>query len=164
MAPGVFQHERRRSSNPEDKLAKQLSRATPSEQAPKGHFDLPEYEGQRRPRLDSVFPIHDTPPAIKSPAPPPNIGTRQGGGGGGAVGKSSSFNEADVVLKREGERGDGRRLRKRVAIRRERKQTEGEEEEEEGVPVRKESVDSEDRTLERRKRRLGAVRELPKLL
>ena len=113
-------------------------------------FELPHYEGQKRPRLDNVFPMHDTPAASKSgvgllagsnPADRPRIG-------GGAVGRSSSFNEA-----REG-------WRKR------REEEEREEVDGGGGHVRGASIDSsgsEDRTLERRKRRMGVVRKLPQL-
>ena len=142
LSPAVFQGERR-SSYPGERT--ELSG---------GEQDVPEYEGQRRPRLDSVFPIHDTPPeaaaegsedspSVVPPVVPPVVaGNRLGASK--AVGRSSSFNESECRQRRK-------------------------ESEVESPPMpseRRESIDSnnsEDRTLDRRKRRTGAVRQLPVL-
>ena len=136
---GLFE---RRSSDPLAKRGGQATREPATEEVATEDFDLPQYEGQRRPRLDSVFPMRDTPPPR---------GTRKmspGGGGrkfspprpraGAAVGRSSSFNTtADSGAREE---VDGHRR-----------------------DVSVDSGGSEDRTLERRKRRMGVVRKLPQL-
>lgn len=137
LSPAVYQGERR-SSYPGERT--ELSG---------GEQDVPEYEGQRRPRLDSIFPIHDTPPEAAeggedSPSlvPPGVVGNRLGGSK--AVGRSSSFNETDCRQRRK----------------------ESEVESQPMTSERRESIDSnnsEDRTLDRRKRRMGAVRQLPVL-
>lgn len=160
LSPGVFQHERR-SSNPEDRLSKQLSRVTTGEQqTPNEDFDLPEYEGQRRPRLDNIFPIYDAPSvsaaaagARKSTSPSLKVGNRLGGSG--AVGRSSSFNETDVGVRRK--------EKVEPSTEQGRDETDGGDKTEHTRKESMESTGSEDRTLERRKRRLGAVRQLPKL-
>ena len=100
-------------------------------------FDLPQYEGQRRPRLDSVFAIHDPPPAPPRPL-------------GGAVGRASSFNERESAFAA------------RERVRRETKEeVDGGEGHVRGVST--DSTGSEERTLERRKRRMGVVRKIPQL-
>ena len=131
LTPGVYQQERR-NSNPEE-------RRRPED------FDLPEYSGQRRPRLDSVFPMRHAPftgsgGGEKAAGPRP-------GAGGIAVGRSSSFNEADSRV-----RGRGR----------------GEGEGDQGTTghIKGDSVDSSgsgERTIDRRRRRQGVVRQLPRL-
>lgn len=125
LTPAVFQEERR-SSYPGG-----------------GEQDAPEYEGQRRPRLDSVFPIHDTPSEEAAKEAPAVVeGHRLGGSK--AVGRSSSFNETDYGQRRRESEGESQQR----------------------TSERRESIDSnnsEDRTLDRRKRRMGAVRQLPVL-
>lgn len=153
LSPGVSSYQQeRRNSNPEDR------RRTEQQE----DFDLPEYGGQRRPRLDSVFPMRHTPavskvterrektPSSRSNAPGAGLAVS-----GKAVGRSSSFNEADSrVSESRGkeEEGTGRELEDCTTS---------------GGHVRGDSVDSTDgsgdRTIDRRKRRLGAVRQLPKL-
>ena len=152
MPQVMFNHERR-NSEPLTKPTRPLLGEPATEDEAK-EFELPQYEGQKRPRLDNIFPMHDPPPATSGGAR--NLAISPGVGGGAAVGRSSSFNETDS------------RLREREAAR-------GEEEEEERDEVdgrggrghvRGASIDSsgsEDRTLERRQRRMGVVRKIPQL-
>lgn len=142
LTPAVFQGERR-SSYPDERLSTQLSGDRQE--------DAPEYDSQRRPRLDSIFPMYDTPSEAaaggdkKRDTPAVAAVTRLAGGK--EVGRSSSFNETDY-RQREREREGN---------------------EEGGQPMtsgRRESVDSNnsgDRTIDRRKRRMGVVRQLPVL-
>lgn len=147
----MFNHERR-NSEPLTKPIRPLLGEPATEDEAK-EFELPQYEGQKRPRLDNIFPMHDPPPATSGGAR--NLAISPGVGGGAAVGRSSSFNETDSRLR---ERGTARR--------------EEEEERDEvdgrggGGHVRGASIDSsgsEDRTLERRQRRMGVVRKIPQL-
>ena len=145
LGPGVFQQERR-NSNPDEKLL----RSSKGQQGKEGKFDLPEYEGQRRPRLDSVFPMRDPPPVAvggaKKPVAPP--GPRFNAV---AVGRSSSFNETDRDRRERSRREtDGEEGRGQVGSGHSR-----------GDSV--DSTSSGERSLDRRKRRMGAVRQLPKL-
>ena len=140
LNPVGFIDERRRSSNPEEKLAKKFRQE-------EGDFELPEYEGQRRPRLDSVFPMYGTPGSRTLPATSST-----------AVGRSSSFNETDGGLQEKRRETEGR------------EDAEDDEAEQpdshEAADTRRESIDSTgsgERSLDRRKRRMGAVRQLPVL-
>ena len=149
LTPGGFLQDRR-NSNPEEKRAKRFTK----DQQRDEDFNLPEYDGQRRPRLDSIFPMHDTPSvaagklgeAKKNIGLAVNVGPRPGVTK--VAGRSSSFNEADCG---------------------EREEREDEEREQEcrgKAGDRRESIDSNssgDRSLDRRKRRIGAVRQLPRL-
>ena len=136
----VFRPERR-SSEP---LTKPSLREPATEDASE-EFELPHYEGQKRPRLDNIFPMHDplpgsgvekiiaSPPVDRSPL-------------GGVV---NTFNDG------------GLRGRERVGRGEEREEVDGG-----GVHVRGASVDStgsEERSLERRNRRMGVVRKIPQL-
>ena len=135
---GLFE---RRSSDP---LVRRAAEREPATEDAAGDFDLPQYEGQRRPRLDSVFPMQTGSPPGHQGAQ--NLAVPPGPRAGAAVGRSSSFNTGDKVR----EKGAGE------------DEVDGSEEHE-----RKVSADSsasvEDRTLERRRRRMGVVRKIPQL-
>lgn len=142
LTPAAFQGERR-SSYPDERLSTQLSEDRQE--------DAPEYESQRRPRLDSIFPMYDTPSEAAAGEDKkrntPAVAARARVGGGKDVGRSSSFNETDYRQ-------------------RERQKEENEEEGQHMTSERRESVDSNnsgDRTIDRRKRRMGVVRQLPVL-
>ena len=128
----------RRSSEP---LTKPSLREPATEDASE-EFELPHYEGQKRPRLDNIFPMHDPLPVDKIAALPPVDRPRLGG-------VVSTFGDG------------GLRGRERVGRGEEREEVDGG-----GVHVRGASVDStgsEERSLERRNRRMGVVRKIPQL-
>ena len=198
LTPGGFGLERRNSC-PSEKLAQQINVYKEGKKKA-DDFEFPEYEGQRRPRLDSIFPMYDTPsvvadkpgrrnsidhgtasaaPGGAKPEPTTSTNAGQGGakpepttstnaGQGGAkpepttstnagqgsakpkpVPRSSSFNQPDYAEK-EKEREDEEREKEYRAR----------------AGARKESLDSNssnDRSVDRRQRRTGALRELPRL-
>ena len=148
LNPMGYIHERRRSSNPEENRAKEFTKDQREEES---GFDLPEYEGQRRPRLDSIFPIHGTPPAVSRTLPVPSSA---------AVGRSSSSNETDSGLGGRGQEMERRRDEE------DEEDDEAEQDSYEVAGTRRESMDSTgsgERSLDRRKRRMGVVRQLPVL-
>ena len=166
LTPSGFGLERRNSC-PSERLAQQINKEG-KEKA--DDFEIPEYEGQRRPRLDSIFPMYDTPsvvadkpgrrnsidhgtasaaPGGAKPEPTTSTNAGQGSAKPKPVPRSSSFNQPDYAEK-EKEKEDEEREKEYRAR----------------AGTRKESVDSNssnDRSVDRRQRRTGAVRDLPRL-
>ena len=155
LSPRSF-NKGRRFSNPEEQLSQQLFERGTEEAT---DFELPEYKPPRPP-LSNLFTMYDAPAIsankpgggrrVASPvaSPPPNLG---------AVSRKSSFSHGD--RERGGEEGeeDGDEERKREA-----RERGGERRGRSHTPS-VESAGSNDRSMERRQRRTGAVRELPRL-
>ena len=153
LSPRPFGKERRFSS-PEEQLSQQLFERGTEEAT---DFELPEYKPPR-PLLSNLFTMYDAPAIsaskpgggrrVASPttSPPPNLGVSGG----------SSFSHGDRERREDEEEEEGderkREARERGGERRGRSHTPS-----------ADSVGSNDRSMERRQRRTGAVRELPRL-
>ena len=148
----------RRMSDPEERTSRRLYERGTEDTT---DFEPPEYKPPR-PLLSNVFSMYDTPSVIAGKP-----------GGGGAVRR-----EGDGGWRKEegGERGGRRRQVPSTTASKQRhdnvklEEEENEEEDKEGETGRErrhtpsaESVGSNDRSMERRQRRTGAVRDLPRL-